>query len=122
LEIAFQPAGQGQHVSHAWCRTADLDAMREDAARRFGEPVYWRVSPFTPGRPPAQEVIRKNVSSSKTDLRNTSWPIDAGEARAPWLRHADAPIQARAPPWLTCAPHWPRFSSFRHYHKGRARP
>ena len=48
-EIAFQPAGQGQHVSQAWCRTHDIDAMQADLEACFGTLVYFRALAFTPG-------------------------------------------------------------------------
>lgn len=70
-EIAFQPAGQGQRVSRAWCRARDVDTMRADHEARFGEMVYFRALPFTSGR--VAEVVRKPVYKASTDLRTTSW-------------------------------------------------
>jgi hypothetical protein len=73
-EFAFQPAGQGQRVSRAWCRTCDVEAMRADAEAVFGALAYWRILPFTSGR---GEVIRKSESASNTVLRTTSPPVMA---------------------------------------------
>ena len=71
-EIAFQPTGQGQRVSRAWGRARDVDAMRADLEARFGEMVYFRALPFTPGQ--LGEVVRKPVYAASNDLRTTSWP------------------------------------------------
>jgi hypothetical protein len=69
-EIAFQPAGQGHHVSRGWCRTRDVDAARADIESRLGDLVYWRAFAFTEGR----EVVRRAVYEYSTVLRTTSRP------------------------------------------------